>query len=57
VTPAQKERAIIIDDRHLYTIKTCSMKRGIPEWEVEEIALRLDLKMASKAKAKKEKSK
>ena len=56
MTNAQKERAVINDAKHLYTVKTCALKRGIPEWEVEEIAARLglDMKPTPTAKARKQ---
>jgi len=53
MTSAQKERAVINDAKHLYTVKTCALKRGIPEWEVEEIAVRLGLNMKPTPTARK----
>jgi len=53
MTNAQKERAVINDAKHLYTVKTCALKRGIPEWEVEEIAARLGLDMKPTPTARK----
>lgn len=48
MTQEQKERAVINDARHFYTVKTCSLKRGIPEREVKEIADRLGLTMKAR---------
>jgi hypothetical protein len=53
MTPAQKERAVINDAKHMYTTKTCALKRGIPEREVEEIAARLGLDMKPTPRSKK----
>lgn len=53
MTSAQKERAVINDAKHFYTVKTCALKRGIPEREVEEIVARLGLHMKQTQKARK----